>query len=59
MARLHSLYDSIPCLPDLLKEEGYATGFFQSSTAYCENFRGLVTNLGYEQYYPLETMDVG
>ena len=40
MARLHSLYDSIPCLPDLLKEEGYATGFFQSSTAYFENFEG-------------------
>jgi lipoteichoic acid synthase len=59
VARLHSLYDSIPCLPDLLKEEGYATGFFQSSTAYFENFRGLVTNLGYEEYYPLETMDVG
>jgi phosphoglycerol transferase MdoB-like AlkP superfamily enzyme len=49
----------VPCLPDLLKEEGYATVFFQSSTEHFENFRGLATNLGYEEYYPLETMDVG
>ena len=46
-----------PCLADLLKEEGYGTVFFQSSTQDFENFGGLVENFGYEDYYPLETMD--
>jgi lipoteichoic acid synthase len=46
-----------PCLADLLKEQGYSTVFFQSSTQDFENFAGLVENLGYEDYYPLESMD--
>ena len=46
-----------PCLADLLKEEGYGTVFFQSSTQDFENFGGLVENFGYEEYYPLESMD--
>jgi lipoteichoic acid synthase len=46
-----------PCLADLLKEEGYRTVFFQSSTQDFENFGGLVENFGYEDYYPLESMD--
>jgi Sulfatase len=48
----------VPCLPNLLKEEGYATVLFQSSTEHFENFRGRATNFGYEEYYPLETMEV-
>jgi lipoteichoic acid synthase len=47
----------VPCLADLLKEEGYNTVLFQSSTQNFEDFEGLVKNFGYEDYYPLETMD--
>ena len=43
--------------PDLLKEEGYRTVFFQSSTEKFESFGHLAKNLGYEEYYPLERMD--
>jgi lipoteichoic acid synthase len=46
-----------PCLAGLLKDQGYSTAFFQSSTQDFEDFGDLVKNLGYEDYYPLETMD--
>ena len=46
-----------PCLAGLLKNQGYRTVFFQSSTKRFENFQGLVRNFGYEEYYPLEVMD--
>ena len=46
-----------PCLANLLKEQGYAGVLFQSTTKDFENFEGLVANLGYEDYYPLETME--
>jgi phosphoglycerol transferase MdoB-like AlkP superfamily enzyme len=48
-----------PCLASLLKEQGYSSAFFQSSTEDFENFRGLVKNFGYEDYYPQESMDTG
>ena len=44
-------------LPDLLKEQGYRTVFFQSTTQNFENFGDLAKKLGYEEYYPLESMD--
>jgi lipoteichoic acid synthase len=44
-------------LASLLKEQGYSTVFFQSSTENFENFRDHVKNFGYEEYYPLESMD--
>ena len=44
-------------LPELLKEQGYRTVFFQSSTQNFENFGNLAKSLGYEEYYPLEYMD--
>ena len=47
----------VPCLADLLAEQGYGTGFFQSSTKGFEDFEGLVENFGYEEYYPLESLD--
>jgi len=47
----------VPCLPSLLGQQGYNTAFFQSSTEDFENFKGLVKNFGYEEYYPLESMD--
>ena len=48
----------VPCLASLLKEQGYRTGFFQSSTKNFEDFESLVKNFGYEDYYPLESMDM-
>ena len=47
----------VPCLADLLKDQGYGTAFFQSSTQDFEDFGGLVKNFGYEDYFPLESMD--
>ncbi|MCA1728681.1 MAG: sulfatase-like hydrolase/transferase [Actinobacteria bacterium] len=47
----------VPCLANLLKEQGYHTGFFQSSTENFEDFEDLVKSFGYEDYYPLESMD--
>jgi lipoteichoic acid synthase len=47
----------VPCLADLLKEQGYSTVFFQSSTKSFEDFEGLVRSFGYADYYPLESMD--
>ncbi|MDQ3911346.1 MAG: LTA synthase family protein, partial [Actinomycetota bacterium] len=44
-------------LAELLKGQGYDTVFFQSSTENFENFRHLAKNLGYEEYYPLESMN--
>ncbi len=56
-----SLGDQAPaeCLADLLKEQGYDTAWFTSSTAEFEIERlpELVSNLGYEEFYPLESMD--
>jgi arylsulfatase A-like enzyme len=46
-----------PCLAALLKKQGYNTVFFQSSTKRFENLQGLVRSFGYEEYYPLESMD--
>ena len=47
----------VPCLADLLKEEGYRTALFQSTTKDFEDFEGLVRNVGYDDYYPLEVLD--
>jgi lipoteichoic acid synthase len=44
-------------LADLLNEQRYSTAFFQSSTENFENFRDLVKNFGYAEYYPLESLD--
>jgi lipoteichoic acid synthase len=51
--------DGIPvsCLAGFLNEQGYRTGFFQSSTKDFEDFEDLVKNFGYKDYYPLEAMD--
>jgi phosphoglycerol transferase MdoB-like AlkP superfamily enzyme len=47
----------VPCIADLLKDQGYGTALFQSSTQSFEDFTGLVENFGYEDYYPLESMN--
>jgi lipoteichoic acid synthase len=46
-----------PCLGDLLKEEGYSTVFFQSSSETMDQYSVVAENLGYEEYYPSESMD--
>ena len=50
---------SIPstCLPDLLSGQGYDTAFFTSSTSTFEDMGGIMRNMGYEEFYPVETMN--
>ena len=47
------------CLADLLSDQGYDTAWFTSSTSTFEIERlpELVKNLGYQEFYPVETMD--
>ncbi|BBL81157.1 hypothetical protein RxyAA322_30110 [Rubrobacter xylanophilus] len=45
------------CLPELLKEQGYDTVMFQSATEEFEDRRAVAKNFGYEEFYPLESMD--
>lgn len=51
--------DVIPaqCLADLLKPQGYNTAFFQSATEEFERRRMLVDNFGYEDFFPVDSMD--
>jgi len=46
-----------PCLADLLKGQGYRTIFFQSNSNAVDNFGDVVKNMGYEEFYPTESMD--
>ncbi len=52
--------DGVPaqCLADLLRERGYKTVFFASTNAAMDNFGDVVKGFGYEEFYPVETMDV-
>jgi lipoteichoic acid synthase len=56
-----SLGDRVPyqCLAHLLKEQGYDTVWFTSSvsTFEVERLPELVENLGYDEFYPVETMN--
>lgn len=51
--------DSLParCLPELLAEQGYATGFFQTATERFERRRGTVANFGFDDFMAVDTMD--
>lgn len=44
------------CLPDLLKEQGYESAFFQSATKTFENRPELVENFGYDHFQATEDM---
>jgi lipoteichoic acid synthase len=46
-----------PCLACLLKGQGYRTVFFQSATQKFMYFGDHAKDFGYEEYYPLESMD--
>jgi arylsulfatase A-like enzyme len=45
------------CLPSLLREKGYGTAFFQSSSEELDQYGIIASNLDYEEYYPSEVMD--
>ena len=44
------------CLPDLLKEHGYRSAFFQSATEDFERRPRLVENIGYEDFFATQDM---
>jgi arylsulfatase A-like enzyme len=46
-----------PCLACLLKGQGYRTVFLQSASEKFMYFGDQAKNLGYKEYYPVETMD--
>jgi phosphoglycerol transferase MdoB-like AlkP superfamily enzyme len=46
-----------PCLAGLLKGQGYRTVFFQSASENFMYFGDQAKDFGYEEYYPVETMD--
>ncbi len=45
------------CLPDLLKDQGYASAYFTTSEKDFEDFGDLVGNFGYEELHSYESMD--
>ncbi|MDP8951020.1 MAG: sulfatase-like hydrolase/transferase, partial [Actinomycetota bacterium] len=45
------------CLAGLLREQGYGTVFFQSTSNSIDNFGDVVRGFGYEEFYPAEVMD--
>jgi lipoteichoic acid synthase len=47
----------VPCLAGLLKDQSYDTVFFQSSSETMDQYGVVAENLGYEEYYPSESMD--
>src|ERR687889_198659 len=47
----------VPCLASLLRAQGYSTVFFQSSSETMDQYGVVAGNLGYEEYYPSESMD--
>ena len=47
----------VPCLGNLLKDQGYDTVFFQSSSEKMDQYGVVAENLGYKEYYPSESMD--
>jgi lipoteichoic acid synthase len=51
--------DGVParCLADLLGEQGYDSVWFSSATKDFEDRPDLVKNFGYDEFYPVESMD--
>ncbi len=47
----------VRCLASLLGDEGYRSVFLQSATERFEDRPGLVENMGYDDFIPLERMD--
>jgi lipoteichoic acid synthase len=55
----HSIGGRIPvrCLPELLGDQGYDSVYFTSSEQTFERRPEVVENMGYEEFYPVESMD--
>ena len=55
----YSVGDRIParCMPELLGEQGYDFAYFTSSVQTFERRPDVVENMGYDEFYPVETMD--
>jgi lipoteichoic acid synthase len=55
----HSIGRRIParCLPELLRDRGYDSVYFTSSEQTFERRPEVVENMGYEEFYPVESMD--
>ncbi len=51
--------DSVPsrCLAELLNEQGYNTAYFMSQAQTFERSPNILANLGYEEFYAIESMD--
>jgi len=45
------------CIPELLSQMGYRSVFFQSATKEFETRGELVKNLGYQEFFPLESLN--
>ena len=45
------------CLPHLLNRNGYRSAYFQSATESFEDRRQLVENMGYQDFFPVETFN--
>lgn len=46
----------VNCLPRMLGEQGYRTGFFQSAVGHFEDRADLVAGFGYDTFVPVEQM---
>jgi lipoteichoic acid synthase len=55
--RMLSIRKPHTCLADLLGEQGYNTVYFMSQRADFENSQRILENLGYKEFYSVETMD--
>ncbi|MDQ3911545.1 MAG: LTA synthase family protein, partial [Actinomycetota bacterium] len=44
------------CLASLLREQGYSTAFFASTSNNMDNFGEVVEGFGYQEFYPVESM---
>ncbi|MCA1837910.1 MAG: LTA synthase family protein, partial [Actinobacteria bacterium] len=49
----------VPCLAGLLKDQGYNTVFFMSTSETMDSFGKVVRNFGYDKFYSSETMNKG
>ncbi len=47
----------VPCLAGLLRDQDYQTVFFASTANNMDNFGDVVQGFGYEEFYPLESMN--
>lgn len=47
----------VKCLPHLLKAQGYRSLMLRSATRHFEGWDGLIANLGFDEFLPMEELD--